>query len=104
MKMKAFDREIFCRAQKEKFIVRPETERKLRYALLNAKKGETRSPIKSRGALAIGAALVIVLCFAVLTLTNRPMKDKTIYPLAQQEETAAILAPAPAETSLTAPV
>lgn len=104
MKMKAFDLEIFCRAQKEKFTVRPETERKLRYALLNAKKGETRSPIKSRGALAIGAALVIVLCFAVLTLTNRPMKDKTIYPLAQQEETAAILAPAPAETSLTAPV
>ena len=48
--------------------------------------------------------MVIVLCFAVLTLTNRPMKDKTIYPLAQQEETAAILAPAPAETSLTAPV
>lgn len=59
MKMKAFDREIFCRAQKEKFTVRPETERKLRYALLNAKKGETRSPIKSRGALAIGATLVI---------------------------------------------
>lgn len=51
MKMKAFDREIFCRAQKEKFTVRPETERKLRYALLNAKKGETRSPIKSRGPL-----------------------------------------------------
>ena len=71
MKMKAFDREIFCRAQKEKFTVRPETERKLRYerepgfrgtAIFPFSRGDCRSkPTNSNANRGPGALPLVVI-------------------------------------------
>lgn len=94
--MKDFDRDVRRRAEKEVFTVRPETEQKLKRALLSARLEQPRVRRSLNLGWALGLALVLVLCAAALALTGQPAKDDTTYPLSDgPEETPLIATPAP---------
>lgn len=94
--MNIFDRDVRRRAEKEVFTVRPETEQKLKRALLSARLEQPRVRRSLNLGWALGLALALVLCVAALALTGQPAKDDTTYPLSEGlEETPLIVTPAP---------
>lgn len=94
--MKDFDRDVRRRAEKEVFTVRPETEQKLKRALLSARLEQPRVRRSLNLGWALGLVMALVLCVAALALTGQPAKDDTTYPLSDGlEETPLIATPAP---------
>lgn len=94
--MNNFDRDVRRRAEKEVFTVRPETEQKLKRALLSARLEQPQVHRSLNLGWALGLALALVLCVAALALTGQPAKDDTTYPLSEgPEETPLIATPAP---------
>lgn len=94
--MKDFDRDVRRRAEKEVFTVQPETEQKLKRAILSARLEQPRMRRSLNPGWALGLVMALVLCVAALALTGQPAKDDTTYPLSDGlEETPLIATPAP---------
>ena len=80
------DQELRLRAEKEVFTVRPETEQKIRQALLKAQLDPPRVRASMRRGWVLGIAVALLLCAAALALTVSPARDETTLPLTQGTE------------------